>query len=442
MMCSVLNIIWDFTKALDMRIREKFLTAFFMMISIMAYIYAILPIHVHLLLKCLIGTVFMLGILVFSIDRELKPVKLNSTICLLWFGFGVIRLISGLIISIEYLPLACIWLVGFPSIFFVWNNRKDYEKLFEHIYTAFLYPTIVFFVASILLVPIRSSAYLGLTSNANAVGQRITAIFGLLIACFMFYGKGKKYVKILNLLCIWFSIAFAVYSRGRTITVVLASVIIAAFICGAVIVKLSWYELLKKAVILLIGGTVVTLIILPVNKVATSIMPEVSFQEEKEQDANLNSLIDGYMVRMEGNDKAKAGINDYSSGRMGIWIEAISKSNMLGHPSRNHIVTVRNGDVGNNTHNVFIQFMYDNGIIACVVFILLVLVALKQTVLLCYNTRKRLYAILLMIEISYLCISMFTSTNMPFLYEISFVFYFVYAILFEKSSGYTLHQAG
>ena len=48
----------------------------------------------------------------------------------------------------------------------------------------------------------------------------------------------------------------------------------------------------------------------------------------------MESVVDGYVSRMEGKDKAGGGIDNYSSGRVGIWKEAISKFKVFGNPSR------------------------------------------------------------------------------------------------------------
>lgn len=152
-----------------------------MLLSACGYIYTIFPIYVHLFYKCLIGTLILGGIIVFSIDRKLSQVKWNFPIAFLWMLFGGMRLITGFVTSIEYLPLACIWLVGFPVLFFVWNNRKDYEKLFKCCYRGFLYPTTIFFVASVLLVPVTGEAYTGLTTNANSIGMYIATILAFVL---------------------------------------------------------------------------------------------------------------------------------------------------------------------------------------------------------------------------------------------------------------------
>ena len=199
-MCAILNFFGRYTKKLAPSLRGRLLTISFMMISICAYCYMILPIYVHLLWKCVVGAFLMLLILVFSIDRKLQPVKWNKGIVLLWVIFGLFRFLSGFTASIEYLPLACIWLIGFPFIFFVWNNRKDYYVLFHYLYKGFLYPTMAFFVLSIVFTPIGEEAFTGITGNANAVGLHISAIFPLVFAAFLLKKNAGKKEKIINMI--------------------------------------------------------------------------------------------------------------------------------------------------------------------------------------------------------------------------------------------------
>ena len=83
---------------------------------------------------------------------------------------------------------------------------------------------------------------------------------------------------------------------------------------------------------------------------------------KKQQEAKIDDVVEGYVERIEGKDKHAGGAENYSSGRIGIWKKVIESVNVFGHPSREHIVTDRNGDVGANAHNNFLQFTYDQGI--------------------------------------------------------------------------------
>lgn len=432
-MCFIFNLIWRVSKEMPSEFRGKLLTLSFMMISICAYCYIIMPFSVHLLWKCIIGTFFMLLILIFSINSEIRPVKWNKKIACMWFLFGIFRFISGFTASLEFLPLACVWLFGFPSIFLVWNNRKDYSTLFYHLYKGCVYPTFAFFLLSLFFAPIGEKPYTGITMNANAVGLSVAFVFPLIFTMFLLEKHVTK-AYVFNVICMWLSVAFAFLTRGRTVMLVILSVILVGVITVAFTMKRNLQYILKKILVLILGSIITVLVIIPVNEGVTSYLPNYSFEfSEYRDNINVNEAFSGFVTRMEGKDKAAAGMNNYSSGRIGIWQETISKLNVEGHPSRDHIVTKRNGDVGNNAHNVFIQFAYDNGIIAGLCFVVLVLISVVRIVRGGLNSTKNksLYILILLISVSYICEGIVTSINLPFLYVISFVYYLIYAPLFD-----------
>ena len=90
-------------------------------------------------------------------------------------------MLSGFVTSIEYLPLACVWLILFPMLFIVWSSRGDYDTLLISLYRGFVYPVMGFIIASLIIVPITSEAFGGLAGNANAVGQYICAVLPLIL---------------------------------------------------------------------------------------------------------------------------------------------------------------------------------------------------------------------------------------------------------------------
>ena len=132
--CFLLNLVGKVSLKIDDKKRERLLQFSLMLIGICAYGYSALPINVHLLVKCVIGVLIMGAIILFSIDRKIKPVQVNLVIVGLWIGISIFQLIGGVLTSVEYLPMGCVWLVGFPTLFLVWNNRQDYEVLFRGIY--------------------------------------------------------------------------------------------------------------------------------------------------------------------------------------------------------------------------------------------------------------------------------------------------------------------
>lgn len=436
--CAILNPIWNCTKKIDKRNRDKLLRISLMLISLFAYSYSIF-LSVHLLIKCIIGTICMLGILIFSIDRELKPVQWNKTIAGLWLGIGLLQIVTGLCISKEYLPLAFIWTIGFTMIFFVWNNRKDYDFLIENIYCGFLYPACLFFVLSILFSPIKGG-YGAITGNANSVGQHVAAIFPLAIGFFLTKNNKKRSEKIMNYFLIACCLMFSFFSSGRTITVTILAILFACVIYILIFKKGNRWKIAKRSIVLVLGTVLITAFVFPFNKIATSVLPNYEYnviEKSENKTGNMENVLDKYVDRMQGNDKAVDDLQNYSSGRIGIWEETIRKTNLFGHPSRDHIVTERNGDVGNNVHNVFLQFGYDYGVITGVLYSLMVIIAGITTIKRVFKqkSQRRIYFMILLIQVSFVCVAMFASISLPFLYEVTFVYYLVYTILFEKVGG-------
>ena len=436
--CAILNPIWKRTKKIDKRNRDKALCISLMLVSLFAYSYSIF-LSVHLLIKCIIGTICMLGILIFSIDRELKPVQWNKTIAGLWFGIGLLQIVTGVCISKEYLPFAFIWTIGFTMIFFVWNNRKEYDFLLENIYRGFLYPACLFFVLSILVSPIKGG-YGGVTGNANSIGQHVAAIFPLAVGFFLIKNNMKRSEKILNYLLIAFCFMFSFFSSGRTITLTILAILVVCAIYVLIFEKGKRWKIAKRSIALVIGTVLITAFAFPLNKAATSVLPNYEYniaEKNENKTGNMENVLDKYVDRMQGKDKKKDDILNYSSGRTGIWKETVKKLNLFGHPSREHIVTKRNGDVGNNVHNTFLQFVYDYGIVTGVLYGLMVIalgiITLRR--LFIQKLQRRMYFMVLLIQVSFVGIGMFASINLPFMYEIAFVYYLIYAVLFEELSA-------
>lgn len=440
--CKVLNFIWKYTKKISEKNRERGLRTSFMAVCICAYLYSILPISVHLLIKCIIGTICMFGILVFSIDRELKPVQWNKILVVLWAGIGGLQLISGIMVSKEYFPFAFIWLIGYTMLFFVWNNRRDYHFLIKNIYYSFLFPASAFFLLSILFAPIQGG-YCAITGNANSVGQHVAAIFPLAIGFFLFSENAKKTEKIINGIIIALSIGFVFFSSGRTATITILAILFVAILYILVYESGKRKCFATKFIFLLLGTVLIIGVIYPLNKVSTSVLPNYEYEMNVQQkNKDLDNVLETYVDRMQGKDKAKSDIQNYSSGRIGIWEEAIKKTTLLGHPSADHIVTLRNGDVGNNAHNVFIQVSYDNGVFTGILYFLLVISGGILTIkrMIENKEQRKLYMMLFLIQISFVCVAMFASVNLPFLYEITFLYYCVYIVLFDTSATIVVNE--
>lgn len=421
---KVVSILEKKANCISSKVKNRILDILFAMITIFALFYSCAPVKVHLLIKCIIGSIILVLIIFFSIDGKLKKTTWDKKLVGLWLAFGLIRLLSGFVTSIEYLPLACVWLILFPMLFLVWSSRGDYNTLFNSLYKGFVYPVMIFIIISLLMVPISSGAFGGLTGNANAIGQDICAVIPLILYRYNLESTSKK-EKITLIVFIAIIISTMFYTRSRTTTLAIGTVMLIWFVCQRFLYSMGWKKILKIALTIAILSCGFMYGILQINS-AIHTAPQ-------QQEAKMDDVVDGYVERIEGKDKQAGGVENYSSGRTGIWKKVIESANILGHPSREHIVTERNGDVGANAHNNFLQFTYDQGIIGGVLFFILCGAAFLKTIYGAYQKNKY-YDFLLYNSVVFLIMSLVTSLNLPFLYIISFSYYMCYAVLFEQKN--------
>ena len=166
-MIGILNYCYRFTKNIDETRRSKIRIVLYSVVFLLGLFYASIPVYVHLLYKCIIGTVLLGLIIVFSINGKMVRPKLARGVPILWLAIGLLRFVSGFTVSNEYLPLALIWLIGFPMLFLVWINRKDYYQLFFEVAKSANIALLVLIVGSLLFIPVTESQYRGITLNPN-----------------------------------------------------------------------------------------------------------------------------------------------------------------------------------------------------------------------------------------------------------------------------------
>ena len=453
MVCKGLNLCYRFVEKINPKARKNWCISLYFLIFLFGFLYgsSILS-GVHLLIKCLIGAVAMGGLILFSMDRPVTRQKWNPILTLLWFALGCLQLLSGLLVSREYLPMACIWLVCFPLLFLVWSNRRDYEELLRQVAVGANGVLLLMLGMCFLFFPIDANAYGGVLQNTNGLGQWCTLGFPLLL--FLCTRPCSKRTKILYWVQLSLMVLLVLLSRGRTALLALLGMGILFFLCRGSFSPLRLKDLLLKAVSILLTGVLACGIFSMGNQMiapffeklelmpqepllpdgdpeilpAFPLLPALTPEATTPAGESTPSMLESLKIRLLGLDKASHSMNDYSSGRTGIWKAVLLKANLLGHPSSQHIVTDRNGDVGNNAHNTILQFVYDNGILSGLLFTVMMGVSGVLLLIHVIRLRKADNAELgfLLIHAGYGITAMLSSLNLPFLYMIAFVYYLSY----------------
>lgn len=417
--------------------KSKIRILLYCLLFFVAFLYgAQILVGVHLLAKCMIGAALLGFAILLTIDRPLrqltKGMKFNKTITILWFALGAMQLISGLLVSREYLPMALIWLVELPILFITWVARGDHKQLFYEVAFAGNICGVIAIAMSITMVPLTLEIYGGAFINPNALGQWMTALFPMVL--FLHHQKHSvsiwKWAYRVELALIIF---LCLASEGRTGLLAIAAmlVVFATLKIASEQGKVVVYA--KEAILSIVFFLFVSTCAFGINQLCaptlSSLLPEL-----EGINSTRYSLTNSLAERLTGADKHTDDLDleDYSSGRTGIWIGAIDSINLLGHPSREHIVTGRNGDVGSNTHNAVLQIAYDNGIIAGVLFTSLIICSIAQLgkrFLRC-RSLEPIESFYLILHVGYCCTAMLASVNLPFLYIISLIYYLSFSVLF------------
>lgn len=448
MICKLLNCTLVFTSRFTENTRSKIRTGLYFILFFVALLYSASILNgVHLLIKCVVGAGLMGLIILFTVNGTVQRVKWNRPITTMWFGMALLQLASGFLVSLEYLPMALIWLVAFPVLFLVWNNRRDYTALFKEIAVAGNACFLFLGITSILFYPMNVLQYGGFVNNPNGMGQWVTFAFPLIV--FLHYFEKSSQIKkwlyraelaLVLLLC------FA--SKGRTALMAVGLMLLVLVVLRFVSCKNNLAYYVKQGGKFLLCTALVWAVCMTVNMIpqmltntqpGTDMPPETPTinqenPESSEPQHGIGTMYPSFIDRILGLDKDGTSLNDYSSGRIGIWIDALRSMNVLGHPSSEHIITDRNGDVGNNVHNTLLQWCYNNGLFASLLFAIIMvwsmLIFLKRA--LRKGNLFGIHSYMLIIQFGFACTAMFASLNLPFLYLIEFLYYLSFAVLFDR----------
>lgn len=435
-------------KRITSNISEKTLSYFrmgmYFGVFLMAMLYASCLANVHLLVKCLVGVIFMAGLIIFSVGERRSKTRINAIPAVLWIIVGLGQCASCIFASVEYIPMALVWCVGMPLLFFVWNNKNDYWGMFREMSLA---GNTCFFIAAVLSIiffPIDENRYGGVFVNPNGLGQWLVFVMPLVL--FLYDNELKPKIKKLYFCEIILIILLTYFSKSRT-TIVAVLLMLCLYCTFSLKNKKMCLKKGIKSVASFFAYLVVILILtMGINRLTTNLVDYCdidvyylyrSGDSSASNNSEIKPIINNASVieRFAGKDKTGSTANDYSSGRLGIWEAVLGKLNFKGHPSREHIVTDRNGDVGANAHNTVIQYAYDNGIITGVAFLIGMCYAGLQFLIRTLKAKGKpvIEKYYLITFVGYFIVSMLASINLPFLYLISFEFLLTLPILFFKS---------
>lgn len=424
----------------------------------------------------LLGCVFMAIVAVCSIKGPLRRRRCNALMTLLWTGMCVFFIVSAIYTSLDWAAISIIFTLVFPCVYFIWNNRGDYNTLFRLLTKGLVSFNLVFFVLSVLFSPITGGQYRALFTNANSLGQYLTCTIPLFLmnyslawrswsqkpraaapvrpnwrhpgTLFRYAAFACRDHKCLvpSLLGLGTSAALIVFSRSRTALLAAAISLILWFVLSYLVNH--WGESPKEIALravkhilpvilavvvcvpatfwLIKGGTYAVYYYAAVN----NLLPEeYEYLDPRLNGAKLDAALAAAIDRLDTEGKDADQVTTH---RTLIWKAFGDRAELFGHERGK--IYVHDYGVAATAHNCLIQILYDSGIFTTL-FYLAINVAAGFRALLYFFRRKKgdpyaIFPVLLMP--GYLVTSLLASSYPPFAYGIALVYWLVQAPLFEK----------
>ena len=308
------------------------------------------------------NSLFLILIIVFSVDDMIKPVEWNKTIFIPWILCFILIIISGIHHDIPqaFLFSSFINLMIFPCLYFVWADRKDVEILYIIVCKATLLAFFIYFTYNLILSPLtEDTAYYGIAINPNSNG--FIGLAGIISALYLICAERAKWHYIL-LSGMSMALIYVSLSRASVIAAVL--VLLTFIICyyrSKIERKMSFLKTTLVifsviAVIFVSLGTYRCFLINitpEINSYVTSEMIlEVYAEDQGGEDGNV--LLEKFN---KGDD-----FNELTSGRYQIWKAYVEKLNLLGNERGEMGLYIDSLGRNASSHNNYIEIAYRSGI--------------------------------------------------------------------------------
>lgn len=345
---------------------------------------------------CILQSILLILIVVMSIEAPLHKIRWNKVMPASWFLFSLIVVLTSFdhVIGPGFRPMAFMMLLLYPALFIVWNNRKDYQVLFEMVSKATIIVMLTFFIMCVFYNPltIEDFRYTGFTGNPGSLGK--IGVAGLTCGLYLTINMRKNY-WLYALFCGMAS-TLVMLSMSRTAMVAMGMLFL--FFMLFCIKEVLRHSKIRKR--LLSRVIVITIILIAAYPLTTFLLTngyailqetyqinlkifngtetnqETVPSPKTETQAPLNATqapdkmdLAKERLSLDGKD-----LNTYTAGRMLIYKARFPMLNLKGHDATDSIYIE---GYGRNrwSHNTVLEFAYRSGIIAGGLFFLIELLS-------------------------------------------------------------------
>ncbi len=370
-----------------------------------------------------IGMILLVILCVLSVNKPLKKVSWKKWLVYPYFLAAIFMVIASFdhFTGNGYQSYAWQLLVIFPALYFVWNNRKDYEIYYNLLAKAIVFSGTVVIILTFILRPVNefsmlSGRYMGLSDNSNLLGM-----IGIIIT------SASLYLISLCKKSIWFYLiingiatTFIWLSMARTAVLVLIFQIIAWSI---MLIRINIYNRDFTKMLIILMTIVIMIVSVPVFKCVLTNLGEKQMQAYA---AETNPTIE---ERFDIKDKD---LGSFVSGRDYLWKYYWDRMTFIGNDCTNHEIPTGSGTALHNAHNTYLEVGFRYGIPAGIfyfVFMSTVLVMMNIGIL---NGNRKKYSIFVVMAIlAYGIESLLDVQTLPFSRGPVLIFYLVAMVLFD-----------
>ncbi len=399
-----------------------------------------------------ICSAMLLVIIVFSINGELKPVKWNKLIFYLSFfaGAGVVVISFLHPIGSGYRAWGMLLMFGFPCLYYVWNNRGDYNEFYKRLSAATVIVGIAYYIWCFIMAANGELVVISGRVTANFYDANMYSMIGMImLSC-------STYMLLINRQSkAWFALTALGFGIGINITFLGKSRLSIVIVLGSLLAlsiyylknrreyisEMKWWKRLLRVEILLISLIVFTIFgkaMIGINTKAIESNTYAQVAPTEVADTYIPAIaLDGGpfdRFRVEGHD-----IDSYTAGRYSIWKGYAQFLNMTGNDFSKADWRALTGKTVKHAHNNFLEIAYRCGIPVACIHILLELVAGIISIIYLFSKKYRdpAYLFVVVFMFTYAIQSMFDIATIPFERPAPFYFYMVMIPIFmyKKESG-------
>ena len=359
----------------------------------------------------LFGMILVL-IVTFTARRpDLRRVRWNRTMTILWFALHGMMLISGFFYE-DWLPESLVLLVAYPFMFSVFSARED-DSTFSSMLKACVFAVTPFLVWSYATKPlvIGYPGYAGVFYDANGLGMCcIIMSTSALLLTYVRWRQGKRRAAVIYGVLGVIAAATMILTLSRS--ALAAYILVITVLAGALIAGTAKRPARAIAALLAVAvaltGVGVYVSVLKFKEVAREDY-ETALYNKEHYDAP---------IIVDAPEERRMTLDDLTSDRYGIWVKALENLTWNGHETAvvEEWVAWDGGARRYNSHNSFIGVAYNNGWPAGILFLCYVLLSVCRAARYYWiNRRRTVYAITpLAFSVVFIVESLFESVYAPF----------------------------